>query len=84
MKCVMDFELPLHNAFTAVFESADISGYLFHFGQSCWCKICELGKKVQYNTDSSFALRGLAGLRRSKFRETSLFLKKIHTESCGI
>ena len=53
----MDFELALHNAFTAVSESADISGCLFHFGQSCWRKICELGKKVQYNTDSSFALK---------------------------
>ena len=40
-----------------VFVNTGVSGCLFHSGQSCCCEICELGKKVQYNTGSLFALR---------------------------
>ena len=55
--CIIDFEIAVHNAFTIVFETAEVSGCLFHFGQSCWRKICELGKKTQYNTNPSFATK---------------------------
>jgi len=59
VQCIMDFEIAVHTAFTTVFHSAVVSGCLFHFGQSCWGKICQIGKKKkeQYNNDPSFGLK---------------------------
>ncbi len=53
----MDFEIAVHTTFTTVFHSAVVSDFWFHFGQSCWPKICEIGKKEQYNNEPSFALK---------------------------
>ncbi len=44
VRCIMDFEIAVAAAFTTVFHSAVISGCLFHFGQSCWLKICQTVK----------------------------------------
>ncbi len=57
LSCSMDFEKGMHNAFISAFPCSKIAGCLFHFGQSIWRKICELGKRVQYNNDSRFAMR---------------------------
>ena len=55
--CLMDFKKRIHNAFLTVFPNSSICGCLFHFGQSCWWKIREIGRKTQYNNDSVFALK---------------------------
>ena len=43
--CLMDFEKAMNNAFVSIFPNAHLSGCLFHFGQSCWRKICDIEKK---------------------------------------
>ncbi len=53
----MDFEIAVYTAFTTVFQSAVVSGCLFHIGQSCRRKIYVIGKKEQYHNDPSFALK---------------------------
>ena len=53
----MDFEKGLHSSFTSVFLDSAIAGCLFHLGQSCWRKICELGQRVKYNTNADFAIK---------------------------
>ena len=55
--CVMDFEKGLHSSFTSVFLDSAIAGCLFHLGQSCWRKICELGQREKYNTNADFAIK---------------------------
>lgn len=57
LNCVVDFEKGIHNALLTVFPNTSIRGCLFHFGQSCWRKICEIGRKTQYNNDPQFALK---------------------------
>lgn len=54
---LINFEKGIYNALWSVFPNYSISDRLFRFGQSCWRKICEIGRESQYNNDSVFALK---------------------------
>jgi len=49
-----DFELATLNAAESVFPRATRSGCLFHFGQSAYWNIRNLGCKVRYDEDAVF------------------------------
>ena len=52
-----DFEKAAINAFKNQFPFVDISGCLFHLGQSVWRKIRDLKLDNRYRTDPEFAIR---------------------------
>ncbi|XP_031639266.1 uncharacterized protein LOC116351317 [Contarinia nasturtii] len=53
---MVDFEMAAMNSVTRYFPLADLHGCHFHFGQSVWRKIQEVGLQKQYNEDEEFAL----------------------------
>lgn len=53
---ISDFELGAINAAKSVFKSSKFHVCLFHFGQSIWRKIQEVGLKTRYSNDPMFAL----------------------------
>ena len=55
--CLMDFEKVLHNSFVSLFPYSEVVGRVFHFGQSCWRKICALGESMRDTTDEIFQLK---------------------------
>ena len=52
---VMDMELAAKNAFTTKFANANIKYWFYHFCQSHWRKIQELGHSVEYGNNPDFA-----------------------------
>lgn len=50
---MMDFELANMNAVKAIFPRVKVKGCLFHFDQSIWRKVLELGLKTEYETVGS-------------------------------
>ena len=49
----IDFEQAVIGAFKYHFPRTEVSGYFFHFGQSLYWKVVEIGLKVQYQEDEN-------------------------------
>ena len=54
---MIDFEVAVKNAAESVFENIQIHYCFFHFRQSLYRKIGNLGLKERYNTDENFNLK---------------------------
>lgn len=54
---MMDFEKAVINVCKEIYPSAQIRGCFFHFKQSIYRKVQELGLKKRYDTDSVFSSR---------------------------
>ncbi|KAG0435978.1 PKS-NRPS hybrid synthetase [Dictyocoela muelleri] len=51
---ITDFEKAFPNSIKSIFPESQTYGCLFHFGQSCWRKIQELGMSKLYKEDIRF------------------------------
>ena len=51
---IMDFEVAAMNAWEEVFPNIQVKGCLFHYGQSIWRKIQNLGLSAAYNNHEEF------------------------------
>ena len=51
-----DFERAIINVYDYFFPHARIYGCWFHFGQCLYMKLCEIGLKNQYSTDSQLKI----------------------------
>ena len=54
---ISDYEKASINALSSVFPRVEHQGCLFHFAQSLYRKVVELGLKSQYHNDKSFNLK---------------------------
>ena len=54
--CTMDFEIAAHGAMRSHFPNIEILGCYFHFGQSIWRKVQDLGLRQQYTTNEDFRM----------------------------
>ena len=54
---MIDFERALRNSCDNNFTERSSAGCLFHFCQTVYRKICQLGYKVRYGTDGCFATK---------------------------
>ena len=52
--CMLDYEQAVMTALTLKFPDILLTGCLFHFAQSIYRKIVELGYKTKYNEDAEF------------------------------
>lgn len=53
---ITDFEIGAINAAKMVFSTTKMHGCFFHFCQSIWRKIQQIGLQARYSEDSTFAL----------------------------
>ena len=54
--CTMDFEIAAHDAMRTAFPNINIYGCYFHFVQSIWRKVQDLGLRHHYIIDEDFRM----------------------------